>query len=70
MPEHFLLLRPAFLDSLLSPEERHRPKPMTQLMIQFTGLEKAQFIFIVRNEHIFGLPVMVKHHFVRFTPNS
>jgi hypothetical protein len=43
---------------------------MTQLMIQFTGLEKAQFIFIVRNEHIFGLPVMVKHHFVRFTPNS
>lgn len=29
-------------------------------------LEKPKFILVIRNEHVFGLAVMLEHHFVIF----
>jgi hypothetical protein len=34
------------------------------------GSEKSEFIFIVRDQHVFGLTVMSEHHFMCFSSES
>ena len=33
-------------------------------------LKEAQFILVVRNQHILGLAIVIQHHFMRFTAKA
>ena len=33
-------------------------------------LEKAQFVLVIRNQHVLGLSVMVEHHFMGFPSDT